>query len=336
MSQRSGFPRKRFFRAPNELFGTGNTPGWTAWLGPGATMVYCLILRRYDFERQKGLYESHASMARSLGITMPTLEKHLRKLLQAGLVCALPHGKRKHPQYIYVPAIPLPTTPENEPEFDEEPDNTQESFVMNTQETLVNERGIPKCFESNTQIILKHESEEAMPRERDTPKIKSPRRLIRKLNNNMSIDECMRAVLKDADAVSIPSQTQKAWEHWKSLWEDHYQRPYYRARNPENRSVVPKDKRNLRQKIEAVGLPEVIARMERCFEICDETFPCMQRGTWIKPISLNDFVNNHFFDQWIPQRNHATERTPVCTSEKLERALNRHAAGAKASGEGEL
>ena len=144
--------------------------------------------------------------------------------------------------------------------------------------------------------------------------------LFRRLYRNMSVPERVAFVLEHSEGIELRSQTQVAWECWSELWEQHYRRPYYGTTNPANNSVIAKDKKNLKDKIRAAGFAEVIDRMKHCHKVCDTIFPCVISGKWQRPILLNDFVNNHFFNQWIPLSPKAEARKPKTREEKLKEA----------------
>jgi len=324
MPKHPRFPQG-FFMMPNDVFGTGDNTGWAARLGPIGFSLYSLIVRRYDVERETGLYESHASMARCLGVTEPTIARHLDRLTALGLVDRVRYGKRKHPSWVYVPRLPLQAAL-SEPRVNDS--NTQTPWVLNTQMSGVIERGIPKLTQVNTQNDAGGETVESKSPQEDTTCSKGANILFNRLLICMSPEEQVTYVLEHISEVPLNTHVQIAWKYWCARWEDHYRSSYYPAKS-KNPRVISKDKKNLRDKIEAVGLQEVIARMRRCFEVCDEMFPCVVSGKRIRPIMFNDFVNNRFFDQWIPMNREPEETHAKSADEKLQaaREKRRQAAG---------
>ncbi len=65
--------------------------------------------------------------------------------------------------------------------------------------------------------------------------------------------------------------------------------------------------------------------MHRCFDICDDVFPCKVNGKWKRPISFNDFINNHFFDQWIVPVTESRDYAPKASSEKVKATMEKRA-----------
>lgn len=311
-----GFPHDSFFKVPNAVLGTKEVRGWIHVVGPIGYSIYSVILMRYDYQRREGWYESQESMARLLDITVPTFEKHVEKLRKVGLVDRIHYGKKRHDQWIYVPRLPIPPVPV-------EVENKQSPLVMVTQTDSVKAAPLPKM----TGSITKDDEEVEMVESARTKSIKvspeRPIRLSKRLYKDMSPEDQVTYVLKHLDQVESKRQVQVAFNYWCYLWERHYGRPYYAAKRRENSRIIPKDKKNLRDKIGAVGFEEVVARMRRCVEVCDKTFPCVQYGEWIQPIGINDFVNNRFFDRWIPQPGESHVRVPKSATEKVEKALER-------------
>ena len=147
-------------------------------------------------------------------------------------------------------------------------------------------------------------------------------------------------VLEHLDEAGLSTQVQIAWEYWWYRWETHYDNVYSPARS-KNGQVIAKDKKNFRDKIKTVGFTVVIERMRRCFDICDERFPCFKDGEWQRPIRLDDFVNNRLFDQWIPARQTERASAPKSSDERLravmekrERMKRPREAGNRSGGEG--
>ena len=324
-----GFPHDSYFKVPNAMLGSKTTPGWIREVGPIGFAVYSLILRRYDFRRHEGLYESHASMAKGLGISEPTLEKYLSKLLESGLIDRVPRGRRRHDQWTYVPRLPVPAPPRARAQQER---NTQGDLVMNTQIDLAKTTGIPKLARKNTQNDEGASMKKVVVKVPDKPLTKPPKRLFKRLNKNMSLEDQVNEILASGDEVPLQTKLHVTWSLWCHLWEHHYHRPYYLAKRKENAQIIPKDKKNLRDKIEAVGFGEVVSRMRRCFDVCDKIFPCVVNGQWQRPIRLNDFINNHFFDQWIKPPLESTERAPRRGEDKVKAAMEKRN---RAAGPGE-
>lgn len=324
MPKKTQFPHG-FFMLPNDIFGAGNETGWAAGLGPIGFALFALIVRRYDFENRRGLYESHASMARRLGVSEPTVEKHLARLVDLGLVDRVACGKRRHTVWAYVPRLPLRVVP-SEPRVEDS--NTQTPWALNTKVSRVMDGRIPKMTGVNTQNDVGPQTVESARSQQDASLSRGANILFNRLYMNMSIEERVRRIRSQAQSFNLSTLVQAAWEYWKHLWEGHYGRPYYRAQNPANQSIVAKDKKNLRNIIEQVGFPELITRMERCFEVCDKLFPCRQYGKWVRPISLDDFVNTRLFDYWIPPREESAASAPISAEEKLRAALQKHVVAA--------
>ena len=160
----------------------------------------------------------------------------------------------------------------------------------------------------------------------DKSDFRAPLRLYTRLGKDyLSPPEAVTHVLTD-ETVPLKTKAQVAWNYWCSLWEARYGGPYYPNKKKENVRSVPKDKRNLRDKIEAVGFRELVDRMQRCFEVCDELFPCRINGQGKRPIRLDDCVNHRFFNQWMPPPAEPGAQTPTSAREKLERTLKRHTA----------
>jgi hypothetical protein len=314
-----GFPKDGYFKMPNVIFGSAQRRGWMEEIGPAGFAVYALILRRYDHRERRGMYESHRSMAKRLGISEPTVEKQLRHLTDLGLIERVPHSRRKHEQVTYVPCLPIPALPEQELG---ETTNTQSGWVSNTQNDLVKKAGIPKSTRNNTQNDTDAGKLQLFVNEDVKTNSGGHKRLSKRLNMNMSKQE-IKQIAANSDAVPVQKQVQAAWRYWCQLWEAHYDSPYYPAHRKDNGQMIPKDKRNLGGKIVAVGFAEVIARMERCFEVCDTIFPCFVNGKWKRPITLNDFVNNRFFDQWIVPATLFNGPTPKKAADKIEAAMEK-------------
>jgi hypothetical protein len=319
MGVKNKFPTGDYFKVPNLMFGTQKQSGWIDHIGHRGFAVYALILRRYDYEKQQGVYESHASMAKVLGISVPTLEKYLSMLLNCELIERRPAGKRRYAQWQYVPRVPMPDPPARS----KEDGNTQTAYVKNTQTDYVKTERLPKMTRNITQIG----EVRTIPQDDDSDKVNPSSnpsiRLFNRLNQNMYVENEIKEVMNNIENVPLKTQVQVAWKYWCELWVEHYQRPYFLAKAKENGRVIAKDKKNLRDKIEAVGFAEVITRMRRCIDVCDTIFPCMVKGEWQRPISFNDFINNHFFDQWIVPRMESKGSAPKTQEQKVKAAMDK-------------
>ncbi len=58
-------------------------------------------------------------------------------------------------------------------------------------------------------------------------------------------------------------------------------------------------------------------------EICDHVYPCEQKGKWIQPIILNDFISNHFFDKWIVPKGDRKASKPKSSEDRLRAAIEK-------------
>ena len=95
--------RTHFFMVENHV-----VDSWIKQIGPGGFAVYSLVLRCYNEKKRTTRYHSHQEMAVQLGMSPNTLEKHLKKLTEAGLIKWKTIGKRRHPVRAYVPVLPVP------------------------------------------------------------------------------------------------------------------------------------------------------------------------------------------------------------------------------------
>jgi hypothetical protein len=311
MPERSGFPHGDFFKVPNAIFGSRGKPGWIGRIGIGGLAVYALVLRRYHHARGGSIYESHAAMAGVLAISKTTLEKHLSRLQSFGLIDRRVAGRRKHPTFQYVPVIPVPEVAGEESDESNRPTTGPRTDRIDqlVKKNRPVDEGVPTMDVIKIQVIK--------------PRSAPPNRLFNRLNKNMCVEAQVEEIVANVDSVPLPTQVQVAWKYWCSLWEEKYSRPYYLAQAKENTQAIRKDKKNLRDKIDVVGFEEVIARMRRCIEVCDTTFPCVVNGTWQRPITFNDFVGNHFFDRWIPLRREPMESAPRTLEEKVQAAMDK-------------
>ena len=312
-----GFPSDSFFKSPNSMF----DDAWIPVIGTVGFTIYALILRRYDHRKNEGFYESHEAMANLLGLSKTTVEKHLHRLQEFGLIDRRPVGRRKHHQWQYWPVIPVPSPSQGTGTGVNRPAGGLMSDRLGQPKT----GGIDQMTRKNRPFDEIGGSTESVVSKRDTSISDPPKRLFKRLLIHMSPEEQVTYVLGHVNEVPLKTHVQIAWKYWCALWEAHYRSPYYPAKS-KNPGIISKDKKNLRDKIEAVGFQEVIARMRRCFEVCDEMFPCVVSGKRIRPIMFNDFVNNRFFDQWIPMNRETEETHAKSTDEKLRAAREKRRA----------
>ncbi len=340
MGKSKGFPFDNYFKMPNILLGDKEHPGWVRKIGAKGLMVYCLIAKQYNPKEDSGVYASHRSMAKLLGISKTTLEEKLKLLLGIGLIERVPCGKRHREMWTYKPRVPVPEScQENGPPTGlitrnkgseigpkkglNEPENDPKREMNGPENGPIIRKFGPVSEKFGPIPVLKC-SPEPKDGNDNTAIFRSRTRLYTRLKNkNMSPEEQVTSILQNLDQIDLKTQVQVAWNYWCHIWEEHYGRPYYPAKTKSNSKVIPKDKKNLRDKIKAVGFGEVVARMDRCIEICDKIFPCRQNGEWLQPITLNDFVNNHFFDKWIPQKSEIEVRGPKSKEDKLKAAMDK-------------
>ena len=317
MSKKRGFPMDSFFKVPNMVFGSRKQSGWLKHLGHIGLAVYVFILRRYNYQKQQTIYESHRTMAKRLNIARNTLEKHLAKLQKLGLISSQPRGRRRHPLREYVPVIPVPEPSSIGGGIPNGP--TSRPINQPVTERLaqpVGHSGALSEPQGNPQPVDKKVV---------NPGFDPPKRLYKRLNIYMYLEKEVEEVASNEATVPLKQQVQLAWKYWCMLWEKHYNRTYYLASASDTSKTISKDKRNLRVKITAVGFKEVTERMRRCLAICDDMFPCKVKGKWQRPIAFNDFIGNHFFDQWIAPAREATGCAPKATADKVKDAMKKRA-----------
>jgi hypothetical protein len=314
MPKKGGYPYDSYFKVPNQVFGTQEQLGWIDHVGPVGVLVYLFILRRFNHQKQESIYESHRTVAKRLNISRSSLEMSLLKLQGLGLISRRPVGRRRHTQCQYVPVIPVL----DPSKIDKNVSNGPPGKPINT--GLAQPAGQNGLVGKPKKIINALEDE--VNKSNRTP-MEHPKRLSKRLYKNKCVKTHVNEVIKNEESVPLKTQVQVSWQYWCHLWEEHYRRPYYLAKASDNARVISKDKKNLRAKITAVGFREVVARMHRCFDICDDMFPCKAPGKPQEPISFNVFISNHFFDQWIMPVTTSHEHAPKDSAEKVKEAMEK-------------
>ncbi len=311
------------------MVGDKKNPGWVKEIGSMAFVVYCLIAKQYNHSKNAGPYMSHRTMASILGISKTTLEDKLKQLVKAGLIDQVRHGKRNMKTWSYRPRIPVPGSRENGSNIDPKtssngPENGPKKATNGPDsDPKLGEIGpIPEKI--GPMFSLKSFSESNVKKENEANFKRQTRLYTRLIKRDMSPENQVTVALRNLEQIGQKTQVQVAWNYWGHLWEQHYGRPYYLANSKGNAKTIPRDKKNLRDKIEAVGFKELIVRMKRCIEVCDELYPCRQKGKWLRAITLNDFVSSQFFDQWIPPKSESREREPRSLAERVRATRERH------------
>ena len=321
MPEARGYPYDSYFKMPNNMVSTRG--GWIQIIGPTGVAVYAFIAMRFNHRKQQAPYVSHRRMAEALGVSKTTLETKLKLLLAHRLIEKIPHGRYRVGQHVYQPAIPVPEPPTPKTK------DGETGSIIGPKDEGHGSKTDPLVGQKLTQtgsIIGPRPLTQPKGNTMDKSDFRTPLRLYTRLGKDyLSPPEAVTHVLTD-ETVPLKTKAQVAWNYWCSLWEARYGGPYYPNKKKENVRSVPKDKRNLRDKIEAVGFRELVDRMQRCFEVCDELFPCRINGQWKRPIRLDDFVNHRFFNQWMPPPAEPGAQTPTSAREKLERTLKRHTA----------